>query len=116
MTQKLTPSPTGRLTTKKLVEWCNMEFKRLELNDWTVTRIVRTHYREDDYQSGACKLLCWFKHNDTPDDSMLNRTHRFVSFCSIGELEESIRNGYQLNIKNKGVSISHFELDVIKKS
>lgn len=105
----------GRITAKKLIDWCNKEFERLEIKNYKVTDIFRTHYRLDDYECGACKLIVKFKDINLPDEHIINKGS-FLCFYSMKEYEQYLKDGYQLYLRNKGRFgiISDFEIDVRK--
>lgn len=81
----------GRLTAKRLIEWLNNEFERFEINEWTVTDVYRTRYRNHEYEAGACKLIISF-------ESKSNNKNRgtFLCFYSIAELKEHMNMGYKM--------------------
>jgi hypothetical protein len=105
----------GRLTSKKLVKWLNEKFIELEIKNYEVTSILRTHFNQNDYECGACRLLIYFKDKTLPDDHFLNNNN-FMCFYKISELEWYLQNGYRLWLKDNSRQgyLKHFELDVQK--
>ena len=105
----------GRLTSKKIIAWLNEKFNELGINDYEVTHILRTHFTQNDYECGACRLLIYFKNKTLPDNHILNNSS-FLCFYKISELEWYIRNGYTLWLKDNSRQgyLKHFELDVQK--
>ena len=105
----------GRLTSKKLVNWLNEKFLELGIKDYEVTQISRTHFNQNDYECGACRLLIHFKDKTLNDDHILNNRH-FMCFYRISELEWYIKNGYKLWLKDNSRQgyLTQFELDVQK--
>lgn len=103
----------GRLTAKKLVEWCNEQFEKLELNDYEVIKVERTHFTSDQYESGACRLYIIFRNKTLPESSLLH-TSRFMCFYGINELHDYINSGYELYLKDGSKGLTGFELEVRK--
>lgn len=106
----------GRLTAKKLVAWCNEQFKEFGINDYEVTKITRTRYNKDQYESGACKLLVSFITKSLPKNSLVHSGY-FMCFYSISEYQYYINNGCSLYLKDKsrhGI-LSDFEIEIRNK-
>lgn len=105
----------GRLTSTKLINWLNEKFLELEIKSYEVTSIVRTHFTQNDYECGACRLMIFFKDKTMPNDHFLNNNH-FLCFYKISELEWYLKNGYTLWLKDNSRQgyLKHFELDVQK--
>lgn len=103
----------GRFTNKKLIEWINNKFLDLEINEWEVFEIVNTRFRSHDYEGGACKLIIHFRHKT--EESILSNS-QFLSFYSIGELEDYCKNGYDLCLTfgRRVYTLNNLELDLKK--
>ena len=106
---------TGRLTSKKIIAWLNEKFIEIGAENYEVTQILRTHFSQNDYECGACRLLIYFKNKTLPDDHILNGKH-FLCFYKISELEWYLKNGYKLWLKDNSRQgyLTQFELDVQK--
>lgn len=101
---------SGKLTSKKLVNWCNEEFAKLGFDDWEVTHITRTRFTDGQYEAGACKLYVWYRSKKNE-----NLTDLFLGFYSIGYMDKAIKNGYKLYLKcDMRQPISDLELDLQK--
>lgn len=101
----------GRITSKKLVEWCNEQFKKFEINNYIVTNVRATRFRPHDYEGGACRLYITFQ--STKDK---NHWDYFLCFYSMKELKRSIDLGYTLYLKDNGRRgiLSEFEIELKK--
>lgn len=84
----------GRLTSARMVQWLNQEFKRLEITDWVVTAVERTHFRDQDYEAGACKLRAHFENVKSKSTK-----GEFLCFYSLGEYQDHMSKGYEMYIK-----------------
>lgn len=107
---------TGRVTTKKLIEFMNKKFKELEMDRYEVVEIVRTRFTPDQYASGATKQYIRVADKEFPE-------HTATMYCdyTMQELTEYLDWGYILYIRirpNTGLAnswtISNLELDVKK--
>jgi hypothetical protein len=88
---------SGRLTAKKLITWCNNQFKKLEILNYEVTEIVTTKFNDYAYEGGACRLLFIVKRKD--DDFL---SCEFMGFYRISDYQEYIKKGYELYLKDTG--------------
>ena len=88
---------SGRLTAKKLVNWCNEQFKKFEIHNYLVTEISRTHFNKDAYEGGACRLLV--KYKNVKNEELHNYGY-FMCFYTISEYQDYINAGYELCLKN----------------
>lgn len=108
---------TGRITYKKLIDWLNQEFARLEINSFEVIEAYRTYYTSGQYENGACKLIIKFQSKEIVKGHRMEGS--FFSFYFIKELQWYVENGYNLHLKfsfrSTGMSLNDLELDVIKK-
>jgi hypothetical protein len=96
---------SGRLTANKLVQWCNEQFKKFEIKNYEVTEISRTHFNQDAYENGACRLLVRFRDKTMPEGSHFS-TGYFMCFYRLSEYQEYLNMGYSLYLKDT----SHFGL------
>lgn len=105
---------SGRLTTKKLIEWCNLKFKSLDIKTYEVFNIYPTRYTSAQYECGACRLVIQFRVKEQADKK--DYSGSFYCFFRISELEEYIRSGYELYLHSPGnrFIISDLVLDVRK--
>lgn len=92
---------SGRLTAKKLVNWCNEQFKKFEIENYEVTEISRTHFNTDAYEGGAYRLLVKYRDKNMEVGSICS-TGYFMCFYRISEYQDYINNGYELYLKNNG--------------
>lgn len=102
---------SGRLTGKKIITFLNSEFERLEINNYEVYEVIRTRFTGDQYEDGAAKLIINFREKTNQDYS----GHLLCSY-SIGELQDYLRMGYRLILKDNGRNgvLSQCELEVTK--
>jgi hypothetical protein len=106
----------SKLTTKKLLEWCQDEFKRLGIKEYIPTKIIRTRYRPDDYEAGACYLIIKFKSTTLPDDSLLASSYYFTCFYPLWMLDEYLKKGYELYLKfDQFKFLKNTQIEVKKK-
>ena len=91
----------GRLTTKKLIKWLNEQFIKFEITQYEVTDISRTYFTSNDYECGACRLIIHFKHKATEHTAIHNNGY-FYCFYRIKELENYMKEGYELYLQDKG--------------
>lgn len=101
----------------QLVDFVNEEFRRLEITGYKAYRAERTYHRPCDYEAGACKMLIWFKHLDTPEDSLLAKRY-FMCDYSLKELNEYRKSGYKMYLKfrfrSSNFMLTDLEIDVRK--
>ena len=89
-----------RLTIKKLIEWCNDQFKNNGIgNTYEVFEIYATRFRYNDYECGACKLVIRYRNKTLPDGHLVS-TGSFYCFYKISELQEYLKLGYRLYLKD----------------
>lgn len=103
-----------RVTSKYLIKWCNEQFEKFEINDFTVVEVVSTKYSQEQIQNGACRLHIRFTHKTSA-----NHVRHFLSFYSMKELQQYIDGvkwgKYELYLKPDRMGIlTNFELDVRK--
>jgi hypothetical protein len=98
-----------RITLNYLKDWCNSEFKRLEITEYVVTSVVRAYHNQDQLEGGACSLIIRFKEvNGTAEG-------HFLGFYSIHEIKKHLNAGYKLALKFDRFGIlTNTELDVTK--
>lgn len=105
---------SGKLTKKKLIDWCNHKFTELENKDFEVYAIDNTRYTEREYESGAAFLNVRFRHKkDHSIDDF------FLCFYRIKDYQEYLNNGYSLifkfqNERGRMNLIQDLTIDVIK--
>jgi hypothetical protein len=101
-----------KLTYKYLILFINEQFKKFGIVDYEVTQIWRTYYRRDEYEAGASKMQIIFKNNTLPTNHFANFGH-FMCFYSLRELEQQLKNGYELYLKfDRFHILSNLQLDV----
>lgn len=107
---------SGRLTIKKLIKWCNEQFAELGVNEHEVFEIHRTHFNQNEYECGACRLVVKFK-NKKMKDGEYGSVGMFYCFYKVSELEEHLKNGYELYLKDTGRHglLSNLEIEIRKK-
>ena len=107
---------SGRLTIKKLIKWCNDQFAKLEITDYEVFEIYRTNFNQNDYECGACRLVIRFK-NKTMKEGDYCSVGTFYCFYKISELEEYLKTGHDLYLKDNGQYglLSNLEIEVRKR-
>lgn len=103
-----------RITLNSLKDWVNEQFLKLEITEYECTKVTRSHFTSDQYESGACKLYIHFRlkgeHNP-----MLNSS--FYCFYSIKELQSHIKDGYEMYLNYKSMrllSIKNLEIELRK--
>ena len=106
---------SGRLTAKKLVNWCNEQLKKHGFENHEVTEISRTHLNQDDYENGACRLYIRFKDKTMVEGSFFS-TGNFNCYYRISELQDYINAGYDLYLKlcHSGI-LRNTEIEVRKR-
>lgn len=105
-----------RLTAKVFLEFVNKEFERFEASYIKATKVERTRYTQDQYQSGACKLVVSFEDTRFGKHHLVN--HSFLCFYSLGEYQEYLKNGYEMYMRfmprSHGLSFKDLEIEVRK--
>lgn len=97
-----------RITSKVLVEWLNWKFKELEINNYFVTEVVRTHFNIDQIEGGAARLYIRFK--GVGDNSIGGY---FLCFYTLKEIQSEIAKGCKLYLKiGRFETLSNIELDL----
>lgn len=107
---------TGRLTCKKLVAWVNCKFDELEIDNYKVVEIYRTHFTQDQYEGGACYLTVKFENISMPEDDFLKYGY-FSCYYPIWLYQEYLNNGYELYLKDtqRHNLLTNFTIEVRKK-
>ena len=106
----------GKINSKKLMDWINGKFLELEIKDYKIVSVNRTHYSQDAYEGGASRLIIEFVDLRSDINSLLSKGY-FNCFYPLRELNYYLNNGYELFLKDRsrmGI-LSQFELDVRKK-
>lgn len=104
----------GRITAKKFIEFINSEFERLEIKSYKAIKCERTFYTQDQYESGASRLIVTVQNINCPSDAYVG-TFMFNCFYRFSEYQYYIKKGYTLYIKfNRLDSIKNIEIDVKK--
>lgn len=110
------PQIKGRLTAKKLMEWINKEFIRLEITDYVVYKIDRTRFRGQDYEAGACSLHVRFHHLKNK-----NSQGTFLCFYPLHVYDKHLKMGYRLHLTlskynnySNLYSLTDLTVDVVK--
>lgn len=108
-------SITGRITSKKLVDFVNSEFLRLEITEYECYDVERTRFRPYDYEGGACKLHVKLRRKD---GVYLGVPLYFMCFYFLWEYEQYVKAGYEMFLTNKKrstmLSILDMEIDLRK--
>lgn len=106
----------GRITANKFIDWINSEFERLGINKYKAIKCERTFYRQDDYESGAARLIIKVHKLDMPIDSFFSCFH-FSCFYKLSEYQEYIKSGYHLYFKFKHDNfLTNMEVEVRKQN
>ena len=85
------------LTLNTFLDFINSEFKRLKIEDFEAIEAIRTRYRPDDYEAGACKLIIRIKDKRFKNNELLRNS--FFCYYSINEYRSYLKNGYEMYLK-----------------
>lgn len=85
----------GRITYKKLVDWVNLQFEKLEITEYEAISAERTYHRSDYYEAGACKLLIKVKTKNAKEGTF-NSEFYFMCFYFLWEYQQALSNGYEM--------------------
>jgi len=99
-----------RITLKYIQQWLNDKFIELEITEYEIFSVERTHYREYDYEGGAARLVIGFRNKED-----YRYFGYFNCFYSLRDIEQHLKNGYELHLKFDRFGIlSNCELDIRK--
>jgi len=104
----------GRLTSKKIITWFNEILPEMGMSHLRVFAVERTYYTADQYESGACRLHIRFKNTELDKSSVLSEGS-FMSFLTIKQLQDHIKDGWEVYLKTDRLAyIANTELDIRK--
>lgn len=99
-------------TFSDLIILINEIFTQENVNDWHVVDAIRTRYSQDDYESGAAKIIIKYEHKERKEGEY-HGVGYFYSFYSLKELKREIKLGGKLYLKRESnMSISSAEFAI----
>lgn len=101
-----------RVTLQYLKETLQKEFDRLEI-EWVAHEIHKTHFRQNDYESGAVHYIINIYPKKYANDKV--RAQVYI-FYPIHYLQKELNEGYELYFKPRQERyLNESELDIRKK-